>query len=210
MNRIFVIGFNKSATKTFHNLFLENDLKSQHYGKNWDIEKYQCFSDNGNNRDIHELYNKYPNSIFILNTRRLDKWLISRFKHGYTIKKNNQKNWAYPCTEKKCIDFINERYNYYKKILKFFEDKSDKLIIVNIDKKEWLKYIACELNLEKYDVKSLNVRNKINAEYLNNVLDIINRVFDNLKYNTRKRKNVLFDERNLYKKYLKLYRNNLV
>ena len=73
-----------------------------------------------------------------------------------------------------------------------------------------VKVIACELNLEKYDVKSLNVRNKINAEYLNNVLDIINRVFDNLKYNTRKRKNVLFDKRNLYKKYLKLYRNNLV
>ena len=111
MNKIFVIGFNKSATKTFHNLFLENNLNSQHYGKSWDLEKYDCFSDNGNNRDIHNLYEKFPNSIFILNTRRLDKWLISRFKHGYHMKKiNNKENWAYPCTKKKCLGFLLENH----------------------------------------------------------------------------------------------------
>ena len=211
MNKIFVIGFNKSATKTFHNLFLKNNLKSQHDGKQWDLKYYDCFSDNGNNRDIPKLYRKYPNSIFILNTRRLDKWLISRFKHGYEKNSiNNKNNWAYPCTKKKCLGFINERYIYYKKILEFFEDKSEKLIIVNIDNNDWIKFITSELNLKKYDIKSFNISNDIHKRYLNKINYVIDKSFNKLEYNNREKKNVLFNDRNLYKKYLKLYRNNLI
>ena len=40
-DKYFVIGFNKTATSTFHNLFLKNNLKSQHITK-WEIEKYKC------------------------------------------------------------------------------------------------------------------------------------------------------------------------
>lgn len=42
------------------------------------------------------------------------------------------------------------------------------------------------------------------------ITNTINEVFNNLEYNTKEKKNVLFSNRNLYKKYLKLYRNNLV
>ena len=81
-DKYFVIGFNKTATTSFHHLFLKNNLTSQHAGGIWDTDKFKCFSDNGNLNNYKELDLKYENSIFILNVRHLDKWLISRFKHG--------------------------------------------------------------------------------------------------------------------------------
>ena len=75
--KYFVIGFNKTATTTFHNLFLKNNLTSQHSTR-WNTDKYACFSDNGPVNNYKELDLKYENSIFILNVRELDKWLISR------------------------------------------------------------------------------------------------------------------------------------
>ena len=44
MGKIFVIGFNKTATTTFHKLFLANKLKSEHKTV-WHPEKFDCFSD---------------------------------------------------------------------------------------------------------------------------------------------------------------------
>jgi hypothetical protein len=94
MEKYFVIGFNKTATLTFHELFLQNGLSSYHDGDskfrglvpkgtiNWNTDLHTCFSDNGNYQDYKLLDTKYPNSIFILNVRRLDEWLVSRFKHG--------------------------------------------------------------------------------------------------------------------------------
>ena len=32
---------------------------------------------------LEELDKKYPDSLFILNTRSFDKWILSRLKHGY-------------------------------------------------------------------------------------------------------------------------------
>lgn len=94
-NKYFVIGFNKTATSTFHNLFLENNLTSQHFGlskSKWNTDNYQCFSDNGNLHNYKELDLKYENSIFILNVREIDNWLISRFKHGV----RDKESWGIP------------------------------------------------------------------------------------------------------------------
>ena len=77
-SKIFVIGFNKTASSTLHKLFKVNNLKSQHT-TNWDLPNYDCFSDNGNLNDFKKLDNLYKDSIFILNTRNLTNWLSSRF-----------------------------------------------------------------------------------------------------------------------------------
>ena len=82
-HKIFVIGFNKTATSTFHILFEKHGLKSQHDGAHWDVDEYQCFSDNGNLRDWKKLYLDYPNSMFVLNTRPVDAWITS--KHRLTL-----------------------------------------------------------------------------------------------------------------------------
>ena len=129
-DKYFVIGFNKTATVTFHNLFCENKLKSQHDGSKWETDKYTCFSDNGNLRNYRELDLKYKNSIFILNVRELDNWLISRFKHG--LRRGKKPNWAYPCTREKCIKWVNEREKFHMEILDYFTERPKKIIIVNI------------------------------------------------------------------------------
>ena len=40
--KYFVIGFNKTATCTFHNLFIKNNLTSQHTS-DWNTDQYTCF-----------------------------------------------------------------------------------------------------------------------------------------------------------------------
>ena len=54
--KIFVIGFNKTASTTLHKLFKVNNLKSQH-ATTWDLANYDCFSDNGNLNDFKKLDN---------------------------------------------------------------------------------------------------------------------------------------------------------
>lgn len=94
-DKYFVIGYNKIGTCTFHNLFLKNNLKSQHTkSEYWNISKYDCFSDITSDHHIwKELDKKYENTIFILNVRYMDKWLISRFKHG--LRADKKPNWAF-------------------------------------------------------------------------------------------------------------------
>ena len=143
--KYFVIGFNKTATCTFHDLFLKNKLTSQHATR-WNTDNYTCFSDNGHLNDYKKLDLKYKNSIFILNVRELDKWLISRFKHG--LRKPRKPNWAYPYTRKKCIEWINERQQYHMRILHYFIERPKKIIIVNIEREGWINYLCSQLHFE--------------------------------------------------------------
>ena len=130
-NKYFIIGFNKTGTNTLHQLFLKNNLKSQHSGK-WRLEQYQCFSDSGDIYRFEDLDKQYENSIFILNTRSLQKWIISRFKHG--LRKKKKPNWAYPPTQEKALRWISERESLHVRLLKYFSKDPNKLIIINIEK----------------------------------------------------------------------------
>ena len=146
-DKIFVIGFNKTATTTIHHLFEVNNLKSQHTDKKWDLENFTCFSDNGNQRNYPELYSTYPNSIFILNVRKLNDWLLSRFKHGYNISTEKPINWAYPPTTDLCIEWIQSREEHHLNILNFFKDKPHRLIVISIDNDNWLDVVLFILSL---------------------------------------------------------------
>jgi hypothetical protein len=106
--KIFVLGPNKCGTLSLHKFFLRNNLKSVH----WDqgelalkiasnisanrkplegYEKYDCFSDLFFLNDQlyisslllgKEIVKRYPDDIFILNTRDFDKWRESRNNHA--------------------------------------------------------------------------------------------------------------------------------
>ena len=58
---------------------------------------------------------KLGHSVFILNTRSCDKWILSRLKHGYHIskKRKEDKNWAYPVTEELINSWVSERICHY-------------------------------------------------------------------------------------------------
>ena len=200
--KYFVIGFNKTATSTFHNLFLKNNLKSQHTGK-WQTDKYACFSDNGNLNNYKELDLKYENSVFILNIRELDNWLISRFKHGLRLKKKT--NWAYPYTREKCIEWINTREKYHMEILNYFIKRPEKIIIINIEREGWIEYLCSQLHFENTNIESKNVHKTLyDDEDHIKICELVNKTLEELNYD---KKTILFQNKELLNNYTKIYNN---
>ena len=199
--KYFVIGFNKTATSTFHSLFLKNNLTSQHKRK-WNTDEYACFSDNGNLNNYKELDLKYKNSIFILNVRELDKWLISRFKHGL---RGCKPNWAHPYTREKCIKWINYREKYHMEILDYFTERPEKIIIVNIEREGWIKYVCSQLHFKNDRIESENV-NKTNYDNKDNknICELVNKTLEELNYD---KKTTLFSNKELLDKYITIYNN---
>ena len=104
-NKIFQIGFNKCGTTSIHQFLLNNGINSIHWegGKIADeiiknqstknplgiYSNFEAFTDFENPyknyyphlRHYKLLDEKYPNSIFILNTRNVDDWIRSRMNH---------------------------------------------------------------------------------------------------------------------------------
>jgi len=134
--KIFVIGFNKTGTTSIYKL-----LKMLKYNVTHStipvldiIDKYDAFTD-GVHTNFKEYYKKYPNSLFILNTRPLKNWLISRYKHGRM--RNFIKSWCWPVDDSKTLKWINERHNHHLNVLQFFKDKPKQLLVVNIEENNW-------------------------------------------------------------------------
>jgi hypothetical protein len=135
IKKIFVIGFNKTGTYSFHTLFNYVGLNSVHSRVPIldIIDEYDAFCDGDLN--FIEFYNKYPNSLFILNTRPIKNWLVSRYKHGLDHKWEDC--WCWPVNDEKTNFWIEQRETYFNSIFDFFKDKKDQLLIVNIEKKGW-------------------------------------------------------------------------
>jgi hypothetical protein len=136
--KIFVIGFNKTGTTSIHDLFIKLDINSC---KVPGIEilniihKYDAFTD-GEHYNFREYYDKCPNGLFILNTRPISNWLISRYKHA-KIHAWSEECWCWPVSNEKTNTWISDRETHYKNILDFFVNKPKQLFIVNIEKKGW-------------------------------------------------------------------------
>lgn len=207
--KIFVIGFNKCATTTIHHLFKQNNLSSYHQGVKYKIrkwtdvfDKYKCFSDIGFTIDIIKNLNKTnPNSLFILNTRKLNKWIISRFEHGVRGYLKNGKHCYYPFSEDQMIHWIKLRENYYKEVLEYFKNTPDKLLIINIEKHNWENYVKEKLNFKIKIKNSKNIKKK-SKEY-SSICNSVNKTFDKLGYSIDKQNQLLVDG-----EYLNIYNNN--
>lgn len=145
--KIFIIGYNKTATCSLDALFFENGWNTQHQDGNWKIDEKEVFSDqhadNTNFFNFKQLSQDYPNALFILNLRKLDDWIMSRCGHVIfnnaliTIidgNKPTKESWAYPSLEDiygdkrslKLNDKIKEKYfNYIKEKIKFWVDERE-------------------------------------------------------------------------------------
>ena len=107
-DKIFIIGFNKTGTRTLHNYFQKNSIPSIHYDNgrlaneikyNFEnnkkllngYDKFTVFSDMENilGKDLNyahieyftEMEKQYPSAKFILNIRDVNNWIKSRNKH---------------------------------------------------------------------------------------------------------------------------------
>ena len=76
--KIFVIGFNKTGTCSVCELLRSLKIKASHNARIKVLDllsEYEAFTDGTHVRVFKQYYDKCPNSLFILNTRPISKWL---------------------------------------------------------------------------------------------------------------------------------------
>jgi hypothetical protein len=218
--KVFLVGLNKTATTSFHQLFLANGLKSYH-NPNWvwkikdprdEIRKFQCFSD-GYARNFPEVAKSFPDAIFVLTTRSLRAWIVSRFKHGYatlnssfrTPKERGRHNWAYPPSKEKVISWIISRNNHHRKVLEYFKNQPSRLYLVNIENPGWQDFMGRELGLEVTNIEPANVIRKENVGIIAAVEDLVDKTFLELGYRDDQVNEYLINNRS---DFAGIYKNN--
>jgi len=157
--RTFIIGFNRTGTRSLDAFFASNGQSSVHWDQGriarkiknnyknnlpllkdypdinvfGDIEDYKRL--NYAHMDyFKDLYNQYPDSKFILNTRDMETWIKSRNHHlkGY---------YVIELCKILGIDReeINRRWrkdyaDHHKSVTEFFKDKPGSMVIFDIEK----------------------------------------------------------------------------
>jgi len=183
MNKIFNLSMNKTATFSTHNLLKACGINSAHSTKSpLDLpKKFDAFNDGHHINKVKKYYNHYPDAFFLLNTRPLQDWIYSRFKHGLAVahKKKQKINWAYPASEKLALVWINQRRHHHHSVLDFFKDKPSQLLVCNIENPVWQKTTLKFLKVDK-EIPSiiLNTRNIKDS----NIQNIINNLKQNASY----------------------------
>jgi len=166
--KIFAIGFNKTGTSSLHDLFKRFGLRSLHGAvKKNTFDNYDAFTD-GNPVKFKEYYEKYPDSLFILNTRPLEKWLISRYKHAKHF--NFRERWCWPVSIERTKQWITEREIHHQNVLDFFLDKPSQLLILNIEKPGWVVPLSIFLKKEPLTVEPKSNKTEIDDKtIINNI-----------------------------------------
>jgi len=147
LNKIFLIGFNRCGTRSFHRLFCDMGLKSCHgRGENRkNIQKaakekkpilayinsdLQCYGDLRLWKYFKELDKQYPNSKFILNTRNIENWIKSRKKHYGANYYNNDIYHGIVMDEKV---WRNDWFRHNKNVKEYFKNRPQDLLIFDVE-----------------------------------------------------------------------------
>lgn len=201
--KIFVIGFNKTGTTSIDNIFRRLKINSIHTPKPavlCMIDKYDAFTDGGH-AFFKDYYKRYPDSLFILNTRPLFNWLVSRYKHA---KNHGFKNcWCWPVTKQRTQKWILDREKHHKKVLDFFKDKPKQLLVVNIEKKGYENIISKFIGKGNINIKvKKNTINDNNIDGIDKIKENVSKFILDLKYNGNE---ILLKDKidvNMYETYL--------
>lgn len=161
--KVFVIGHNKTATRSIDLLFKLSNYRALHWDKenlaktirsNFKsnlplltyIDDYHCYSDMEISGEFYayELFPlldlQYPNSLFIYNKRNVSKWINSRKNHGTYANAYQKKFNSRNPKKLRTIEEVEQHWkqffaNHEKNILTYFKDK-DNLIQVDIDSEQ--------------------------------------------------------------------------
>jgi Sulfotransferase domain len=179
-NKIFIIGFNKTGTRTLHHYFKNNNIPSIH----WDqgilaikmdqnfkskqkllkgYNNYIVYSDMEHSKKqiyAHVKYYKqldkqYPGSKFILNIRNVDNWINSRNNHKtYTADICKILNLTKAELNQK---WKQDYHDHISDVIDYFSNKQHKLLVFDIEKdsiKQLNDFLPdLKLNPELYVVK---------------------------------------------------------
>lgn len=169
--KIFQIGFNKTATRSLHWFFMDNNIPSIH----WDggrlarammyrIERGEdpCADypditvftdmialDEERNilievyKEFEALHRWYPDALFILNTRHVEDWIKSRMRHKKgDFLRRYMKIHNLPNADAAAGAWRRDWYSHHARILHFFKDKPENFMIFDIDRDKADKLIA--------------------------------------------------------------------
>jgi len=219
-NKIFVIGLNKTATTSFHVLFSKLKLVSEH-STTWDLNNpnIQCFSDGHRHTRPFEkaaeyslpaLDSKFPNSLFILNTRSLNNWLLSRAKFCYKRNKiTSKKTWGWPLDPTTYELNVIRRKQHHANTLEYFKNSPEKLIIIDIETPNWQQFVGEQIGL---DVPSnLDIREKslpsseIPIEIMEKINTFLVQTYSSLNISEKE-----IHRLDVGEEYLKIYKNNIL
>ncbi len=160
-HKIFFIGFNKTGTVSYHNMMKEVFGKRAAHRAIWTewafcsnkkkLDKYDVFTD-GECANIQNLDKLYPNAKYILNTRSLEGWLVSRhksiersrllnkwfFRKIFPMKwlKNYINNRLLDNSERAMRRWVKVRNAYHKYAHDFFENRDGDFLVLDIADKD--------------------------------------------------------------------------
>jgi hypothetical protein len=148
--KIFFIGFHKTGTGYYNSLFKKLGFRSLHHwiwtrGNSLVLRRYDVFLDGCLHR-YETLYRKYPDAFYILNTRELTDWLVSRMKwnqerYGHfpqwclsIMNLYHRYSWGNDCyfNLELVKEWILERQKYHHEVRAFFESKQKPLLVLDI------------------------------------------------------------------------------
>lgn len=137
-NKVFCVGFNKTGTKSLHALFLELGLRSYH-GEGWRdglscaalLADNDAFLDDTIPLDFAALDAKFPDSRFVLHTRPLEDWLISRLRHIDRNRANPNYNRTWLRSDDETLaTWVQQRQNYHCEVLNYFSARPHDLLAI--------------------------------------------------------------------------------
>lgn len=150
---VFLIGFNKTATRAFDHFFRTNGFPAVHWDGNRLVERmlnnlhrkeriltgydrdFRFFSDFilmtetqhvEGNRFFKEIDRDYPGSFFILNNRSTESWLLSRERHnGGEFLRKTMAQMKTTSVEKVRRTWRLEKQIHESQVREYFRDRTD-------------------------------------------------------------------------------------
>jgi len=159
--KIFLIGYNKCGTRTFHDFFTQNNIASIHFKRGNlarrlqanlaaglaplnGIDKWTCYSDiqmvsgqeviEGCER-YRDLARYYPQSYFVLQTRDKDRWIQSRLRHGNRgfYAERYRKGMGFATIDETVAHWSESWDRHHREVPEFFAEAGLPLLIYNIE-----------------------------------------------------------------------------
>jgi len=202
--KILFIGFQKTGTSMFRDIFRANGFTAAHgrsaglCGNNSEMilnavhNHFICsdWCENHLSIDIlKKIKNKYPDALFVLNTRPMWDWIESRFKHydwWFNIKNRKpqllQNSYFDPTliSAKNADIFFKQRNDFYAQCFEIFKD-SKNFLIFDITQPNSIQYLSNKIGFNlQYEDRSYNKRtlNEITKGGKYKILDVKQKMFN--------------------------------
>lgn len=158
--RIFQIGFNKCGTRSLYRFLQRSGVQAAHFNRGllaWSIQdniahgrkplhgridQWVAYTDIQQvTREVaiegvryfRQLYDYYPNSYFILNTRDKAAWIKSRLAHGAGFYARRYARALGVETEEEVVAAWSADWDrHHAEVLEFFADKPGRLLVYDI------------------------------------------------------------------------------